>query len=69
MTKNRNLTRKEVAERNEKIYSDFKLLTEVGSGKMEAYQKLADKYGIVERNTVSQIVYKKQNEEKLKELA
>ena len=69
MTKNRNLTRKEVAERNEKIYSDFKLLTEVGTRKMEAYQKLADKYGIVERNTVSQIVYKKQNEEQLKQLA
>ena len=69
MTKNRNLTRKEVAERNEKIYSDFKLLMEVGAGKMEVYQKLADKYGIVERNTVSQIIYKKQNAEKQKHLA
>ena len=69
MNKNRNLTRKEVAERNEKIYSDFKLLTEIGTGKMEVYQKLAEKYGIVERNTVSQIVYRKQDEEQLKQLA
>lgn len=53
-----NLSKKQVAERNENIFSDYQLLKDTGMLKMEIYQLLADRHGIVERNTVSQIIYK-----------